>query len=223
VTAELVDRAVTAGYSAIVVTVDTPLLGRRERDLRNAFSLPPNILYENLEGSLAGAGTSDVGSSAIAQYFAALIDPALSWKDLEWLVGKAPVPILVKGIVRGDDARRAVSVGVKGVIVSNHGGRQLDYAIASLEALPEVVQEVGAQVPVFKDGGVRRGTDILKALALGAQSVFIGRPFLWALAVDGERGVRDLLEHLREELRTSMRLLGVSTLAQLTPDLLARA
>jgi len=129
----------------------------------------------------------------------------------------------VKGIVRGDDARRALAQGARGVIVGNHGGRQLDYSIAALDALPEVVEAVGPKGLVLMDGGVRRGTDVIKALALGARSVLIGRPLLWALALGGEAGVRRMLDQLREEIATSMILLGVSKLDQLTPDLLVRA
>ena len=221
ITTELVDRAAAAGYQAIALTVDTPILGRRERDLRNAFGMPAGFQYENLVGPLARAGPADLGQSALAQYFSFQLDHALTFKDLEWLAGHTRLPVLVKGVVRADDARRSVSAGARGVIVSNHGGRQLDYSIATLDALPAVVDEVGGDVPVLVDGGIRRGTDVLKALALGARSVMIGRPYLWALAVGGSDGVRALLEILREEIAVSMSLLGVRRLDELTPDLLA--
>src|SRR5205814_1240363 len=182
ITTELVDRAEAAGYQAIVLTVDTPILGRRERDFRNAFGMPAGFLYENLVGPLARTGPVDVGQSALAEYFSFQLDHALTLKDLEWLASHTRLPVLVKGVVRPDDARRSLSAGARGVIVSNHGGRQLDYSIATLDALPAVVDEVGGEVPVLLDGGVRRGTDVLKALALGARSVMIGRPYLWALA-----------------------------------------
>jgi 4-hydroxymandelate oxidase len=222
ITEDLVNRAIAAGYSAILLTVDAAVLGRRERDFRNAWTLPPDLSYANLTGSLAKTADVATGSSALNQYFHQL-ETRLAWKDLEWLVGKSRVPVLVKGIVRGDDARRAVAGGARGVIVGNHGGRQLDYSIAALDALSEVVEAVGPEGLVLMDGGVRRGTDVLKALALGARSVLIGRPLLWALAVGGEAGVRRMLDQLREEIATSMILLSVSKLDQLTPDLLVRA
>jgi 4-hydroxymandelate oxidase len=221
ITEDLVDRAMAAGYSAILLTVDAAVLGRRERDFRNAWTLPPELSYANLTGSLAKTANVATGSSALNQYFHQL-ETRLAWKDLEWLVGKSRVPVLVKGIVRGDDARRAVAQGARGVIVGNHGGRQLDYSIAALDALPEVVDAVGSEGLVLMDGGVRRGTDVLKALALGARSVLIGRPLLWALAVGGEAGVRRMLDQLRDEISTSMILLGVSRVDQLTPALLIR-
>ncbi len=221
ITTEFVDRAAATGYEAIVLTVDAPILGRRERDFRNAFGLPAGLRYENLVGPLARAGPADVGQSALAQYFSFQLDHALTFKDLEWLAGHTRLPVLVKGVVRPDDARRCLSAGARGVIVSNHGGRQLDYSIATLDALPAVVDEVGAEVPVLLDGGVRRGTDVLKALALGARSVMIGRSYLWALAVGGSDGVQRLLEILREEIAVSMSLLGARRLDELTPDLLA--
>jgi 4-hydroxymandelate oxidase len=223
ITTDLVDRAAAAGYQAIVLTVDTPILGRRERDLRNAFSLPAGFRYENLVGGLAKSGPAEQGQSALAEYFNFQLDHALTFKDLEWLVGHSKLPVLVKGVVRADDARQAVASGAQGVIVSNHGGRQLDYSIATLDALPAIVQEVGAEVPVLLDGGVRRGTDVLKALALGARSVMIGRPYLWALAVGGEDGVGRLLTLFHDELAASMTLLGVRRLSELSEDLLVRA
>jgi isopentenyl diphosphate isomerase/L-lactate dehydrogenase-like FMN-dependent dehydrogenase len=219
--ASLVERAHDAGYSAIVLTVDLPKTGRRERDIRNAFSLPEGLRYANLDGQ-RGTATAE-GPDPFAQNVNAQTNPALGWGDLEWLVAKTTLPVIVKGIVRADDARHAVDAGARGLIVSNHGGRQLDYAIASLDALPEVVQAVGRDVPVLMDGGVRRGTDVLKALCLGAQGVLIGRPFLYALAVGGVDGVTRMLQMLREEIEVSMTLLGVRRLSELGEDLLIRA
>jgi 4-hydroxymandelate oxidase len=222
ITAELIDRAGASGYSAIVMTVDAPVLGRRERDLRNTFSLPPGVNYENLKGASARTADVEAGASGLALYFQGLLDPTVSLKDLKWLIGKSRVPVLVKGVVRADDAKRVVDAGAAGVVVSNHGGRQLDYSVASLDALPEVVQAVGDRVPVLVDGGIRRGTDVLKALALGARGVLVGRPFLWALAIDGENGVRGLLDQFRQELTVSMTLLGASRLGELRADLVTR-
>ena len=222
ITIDLIERAAAAGYTAVMLTVDTPRLGRRERDFRNAFSLPEGMRYENLVGALARTESAEVGQSALSAYFTAQLDSWLSWKDLDWLVGKCRLPVMAKGVVRGDDARHAVESGVRVVIVSNHGGRQLDYSIATLDALPEVVQAVAADVPVMVDGGVRRGTDVLKALCLGARSVLIGRPYLWALAVDGYAGVARALELMREEIAVSMMLLGVKSLSELGEGLLVR-
>jgi (S)-2-hydroxy-acid oxidase len=220
ISASFAERAEDAGYSAILLTVDLPIAGRRERDLRNAFSMPEGVSYMNLLGkrSPEAAETSD----AFAQMVNAQIDPALGWDDLEWLVASTSLPVIVKGLVRADDARRAVAAGARGLIVSNHGGRQLDYAVASLDALVEVVEAVGRDVPVLMDGGVRRGTDVLKALCLGASGVLIGRPYLYALAVGGADGVRRMLAMLRDEIEVSMSLLGVKTLSELSRDLVIR-
>jgi isopentenyl diphosphate isomerase/L-lactate dehydrogenase-like FMN-dependent dehydrogenase len=220
VTTAFVERAVDAGYGAILLTVDLPKTGRRERDIRNAFSLPEGLSYANLESRRREAAAD--GPDPFAQNVNANTNPALGWEDLEWLVGRTPLPVVVKGIVRADDARRAVDAGVRGLVVSNHGGRQLDYAIASLDALPAVVEAVGGEVPVLLDGGIRRGTDVLKALCLGASGVLIGRPYLYALAVGGTDGVRGMLELLRDEIALSMSLLGARRLSELSQDLLTR-
>ena len=220
VSASFVERAVDAGYSAILLTVDLPRTGRRERDIRNAFSLPEGLRYANLDARRQG-DTAE-GPDPFAQNVNAQTNPGLGWADLEWLVAKTSLPVIIKGVVRGDDARHAVEVGARGLIVSNHGGRQLDYAIASLDALPEVVQAVGRDVPVLMDGGIRRGTDVLKALCLGAQGVLIGRPFLYALAVGGAAAVTQMLAMLRQEIELSMSLLGVRRLSELSEDLLTR-
>jgi 4-hydroxymandelate oxidase len=220
VSASFVERAVDAGYSAILLTVDLPKTGRRERDIRNAFSLPEGLRYANLDARRSAA-TAD-GPDPFAQNVNANANPGLGWADLEWLVAKTSLPVIVKGVVRADDARHAVEAGARGLIVSNHGGRQLDYAIASLDALPEVVEAVGRDVPVLMDGGVRRGTDVLKALSLGAKGVLIGRPFLYALAVGGADAVTRMLAMLREEIELSMTLLGVRRLSELSTDLVTR-
>jgi 4-hydroxymandelate oxidase len=220
VSARFIERAADAGYAAILLTVDLPKTGRRERDIRNDFSLPAGVSYANLDGSRTRATTA--GLDPFAQDVNAQTHPGLSWGDLEWLVSKSSLPVIVKGVVRADDARRAVEAGARGLVVSNHGGRQLDYAIASLDALPEVVQAVGGEVPVLLDGGIRRGTDVLKALCLGAGGVLIGRPYLYALAVGGAEGVRGMLELLRGEIALSMSLLGVRRLSELGADLLTR-
>ncbi len=196
VTLELVDEACASGYTALVLTVDTPFLGRRERDLRVDFKIPEGI-------------------TPISDLFARAFDTSLSWKDLEWLAGYG-LPVVVKGILTAEDARLACEHGAAAVVVSNHGGRQLDGVPASIEALEEVAEAIDGRAEVLLDGGVRRGTDVLKALALGARAVLIGRAMLWALAADGEAGVRHVLELLREEVELGLALLGCSSPADVT-------
>ncbi len=216
-TQTLVRRAEAAGYEAIVLTVDAPLLGRRERDARNLFALPEGMSAANLADALARV-SSDGSDSGLAQFFASQIDPGFTWADLAALCASTRLPVLVKGVLRADDAARAIEAGARGIIVSNHGGRQLDTAVASIDALPEVVEAVAGRAPVLVDGGVRRGTDILKALALGAEAVLLGRPILWGL-VDGEPGVRRVLALLRAEFDLAMALGGCASRAEVTRDL----
>jgi 4-hydroxymandelate oxidase len=196
-TIELVDEACANGFSALVLTVDTPYLGRRERDLRVDFKVPEGI-------------------TPTSNLFAHAFDTSLSWRDLEWLAGYGR-PIVVKGLLTAEDARLACEHGAAAVVVSNHGGRQLDGVPASIEALAEVVEAVDGRAEVFLDGGIRRGTDVLKALALGARAVLIGRAMLWALAVDGEAGVRHVLELLRAEIELGLALLGCRGPRDVTP------
>src|SRR5438034_74580 len=222
VTAQLVKRAVKAGYGAICLTVDTPVLGRREKDERNAFTLPPGLSIANVRpAGLAGLPASERGS-AFAKYVAELLDPAVTWRDIAWLRSLTSLPIVLKGILTAEDATLAVEHGVDGIIVSNHGGRQLDSTVGTLDALPDIVAAVQGRVEVFMDGGVRRGTDVLKALALGAKAVLIGRSSLWGLALGGADGVRRVLEHLRGELELAMALTGRAALAQVDRSLIQR-
>ncbi|MDA0270119.1 MAG: alpha-hydroxy acid oxidase [Chloroflexi bacterium] len=218
-TADLVRRAEAAGYEAIVMTVDTPILGRRERDARNRFSLPEGLNAANLNAAMSRVA-SDGGDSGLFQFFARMVDPGLTWDDLEWLCSLTTLPVLVKGVVRGDDAERAITHGAAGVIVSNHGGRQLDTAISSIDALADVAEAVDGRGAVLMDGGIRRGTDIVKALASGASAVLIGRPALWGLAVGGEAGVARVLAILRDEFDLAMALCGARNVEDLWPDLL---
>lgn len=222
-TRALVERAEAAGFSALCLTVDAPVLGRRERDRRNQFTLPPGMELANLTTMADLAIPKAAGESGLFAYFAQQLDPGLTWRDLEWLRSITELPVVVKGILRGDDARRAVDCGARAIIVSNHGGRQLDGAIATIEALPEVVAAVGETVEVLVDGGIRRGTDILKALALGAKAVLVGRPLLWGLAADKEAGGRHVLELLRDELDVAMALSGCATIQDIDPDLVRRS
>jgi isopentenyl diphosphate isomerase/L-lactate dehydrogenase-like FMN-dependent dehydrogenase len=210
----LVRRAERAGYQALVLTVDTPRLGRRERDVRLGFTLPPGMGLANFEGALAREPVGTPGESGIAHYAAANLDDSLGWEALAWLRSLTRLPIILKGIVTAEDAELAVSHGASAIVVSNHGGRQLDGAVATLDALPEVVDAAGG-LDVYLDGGVRRGTDVLKALALGARAVLIGRPVLWGLAVDGEAGVHHVLELLRAELELAMALAGMASIAEI--------
>jgi 4-hydroxymandelate oxidase len=224
-TAGLMRRAEAAGCTAFVLTVDAPVLGRRERDIRNRFRLPPGLTVANMLPDGYGEVPAATADSSLAAYVAALVDPALSWRDVAWLRSLTGLPLVLKGIVRPDDALRAADVGAAGIVVSNHGGRQLDSAPATLDVLPEVVDALAAgghTVEVLLDGGVRRGTDILKALALGARAVLLGRPVLWGLAAGGEAGVATALRLLRNELDLAMALAGAPTVADITRDLVRR-
>jgi 4-hydroxymandelate oxidase len=216
----LVRRVEAAGCSALVVTVDAPLLGRRERDVRNGFALPAHLRIENLTAEGFGRVDKVQMDSGLAAYFASLLDPTLGWDDIAWLRGITRLPILVKGLVRADDARRAVQAGASGVVVSNHGGRQLDTSPATIEVLGAVANAVNGQAEVYLDGGIRRGTDVMKALALGARAVLVGRPVLWGLGVNGRAGVADVLGVLRRELDLAMALCGCPSLQSITHDLL---
>jgi 4-hydroxymandelate oxidase len=220
VTAELVRRAAAAGYEALVLTVDAPALGRREADLRHGFSLPAHLTPGNLELGDAVLLSGTDARSALAAQFSASTDPSMTWRDLGWLRSLSPLPIVLKGVLHPDDARRAADEGVDAVVVSNHGGRQLDGAIASLDALPAIAAAAGGQVEVLLDGGIRRGTDVLTALALGARAVLLGRPVLWGLAVAGEAGAARVLSLLRDEVDLALALTGCTSPAEVTADLL---
>lgn len=224
VTAELVQRAERAGCTALVLTVDAPLLGRRERDLLNGFHLPTGVPVPNLGVALRDTLTgreAAPSASALGEFFDRHWDPSSSWRDLAWLQSITTLPILVKGVVRGDDANLAIEHGAAGVIVSNHGGRQLDTAIPTARALPEVADAIHGRGALLVDGGIRRGTDVLKALAMGAQAVLLGRPVLWGLAVNGQQGVQAVLQLLKNECDLALALAGCRTPAEVTADLLA--
>lgn len=218
----LVRRVEAAGCRALVLTVDAPMLGRREPDVRNRFALPAGLRVENMHGADHATVNAPEDDSGLSAYFARLIDPSFDWKALRWLRSITHLPVWVKGIVRADDARRAVDAGVHGIVVSNHGGRQLDTAPATIDALGPIADAVGDRTTLLLDGGVRRGTDVLKALALGARAVLLGRPVLWGLAAGGERGVVEALRLLRDDLDRAMALCGCATLADVTRDLVVR-
>ena len=196
------DEACASGFDAIVLTVDAPRAGRRERDLRTGFTVPADVEMPAIRAAVGGPS-----SPTPAEVFS-LVDASLTWPELERLAGECSLPLIVKGVHTAEDALLAVDHGAAGVIVSNHGGRQLDGVPAALDMLPEVAEAVGDRVEVLMDGGVRRGTDVLTALALGAKAVLVGRPILWGLACGGEEGARRVLEILRAEIELGLTLLG---------------
>jgi 4-hydroxymandelate oxidase len=210
VTRDLVARVEAAGVRALVLTVDAPVFGKRRRDHRNAFELPP------------GTRVPAINNVTWAE-FAQMLDPNVGWNDVVWLQSITKVPIVVKGVVRGDDARLAVEHGASGIVVSNHGGRQLDGSPATAEVLADVVAEAAGKAEVLVDGGIRSGADVVRALALGARAVLVGRPILWALAVDGQRGVARALALLAEEIDRAFALCGCKDVDAVTSDLLRRA
>ncbi|MFI5758585.1 alpha-hydroxy acid oxidase [Streptomyces sp. NPDC051569] len=215
-TMELVRRAEAAGCAALMLTVDTPRMGRRPADLRGGFTLPDGVTaahFERHDDGRAGTGTGLPGDSEIAAQTATLVDPSLSWADIEWLRERTSMPLILKGILDPADAGRAVRCGVDALVVSNHGGRQLDGALPSLRALPAVAEAVAGRCEVLLDSGVRSGTDILKALALGASGVLLGRPVLWGLGAAGGEGAARVLRLFGEELEHAMALSGCPDLA----------
>lgn len=242
-TEELAQRAAASGYDALVLTVDNQALGNRERDVRNGWTIPPkfspaDILAMTLKapwllrmrneipritfGNYVRNGEKiDVGS--LAKRMSQLLDPSMSWKDVERLRQVWKGPLILKGIMHPDEAKRAADYGIDAVIASNHGGRQIDGAISGIRALPLLVEAVQGRMPVFVDGGIRRGADVVKALALGAACCFIARPQLWGLAVAGEDGVHHMLENFRREIVRTMILMGTRTVADIGPNLIARA
>jgi isopentenyl diphosphate isomerase/L-lactate dehydrogenase-like FMN-dependent dehydrogenase len=214
-TRELLAAVAGAGFRALVLTVDLPVAGQRERDVRAAFAPPEDLPLPNLPVTLQ--------REDFDRMLGRLVDPALTWRDLEWLRETCSLPLVVKGILTVEDALLAVEHGAAGVIVSNHGGRQLDGVPATLDVLPEVAEAVGERVEVLFDGGIRRGTDVLKALALGARAACAGRAILWGLAAGGEQGVRRVLELLRDELEHGLQLLGCPSPADVTSAHVRRA
>lgn len=241
-TRELATRAAESGYDALVLTVDNQLLGNRERDRRNGFVIPPRLTARELLGAASKLGWlwrmrhalprlsfgnyQRPGETAsvvqLAGRMASLLDPDITWADVDALRAQWRGPLLLKGVLHPDEAREAVEHGCDAVIVSNHGGRQLDGAIASVDALPRIADALVGQVPILMDGGIRRGVDIMRALALGATACLVGRPALWGLAVAGEAGVSHMLGILRSELERAMGLCGVRSLAEINHALLAR-
>ena len=216
-------RAQAAGYEALVLTVDCPVMGRRPRDVRNGFHLPASIHPANLGRAIPSLYQAATGHSALAQATNDVVDPAISWRDLEEIRESTSLPLILKGVMTGEDARRAVEAGVSAIVVSNHGGRQLDGVAASLDALPEVVASAGGGCEVLLDGGVRHGSDVLRALALGARAVLVGRPVAWGLASAGQAGVGETLQRFKQELDTAMALCGCPTVQDAGPWLVRQS
>ncbi len=220
-TRDLVARVAAAGCEALMLTVDTPEWGRRERDVRNKFHLPPGLAAVNLLPSNERGEVISQTGAGMGQAFAWMLDASVTWKDVDWLRSLTKLPVILKGICRADDAKRAVENGANGIVVSNHGGRQMDTAPATIEVLPRCADVVGGRVPILMDGGIRRGLDVLKALVLGATAVQVGRPVLWGLAAGGQAGVESALGLLRQELDLAMALAGCIDMKSITRDLVA--
>ncbi len=207
---ELIRRAEQAGFRAIVVSAGCPVMGKRDRNLANGFRLPDTVSAANFRKTAALDHNNPIHS-----FEGAAPDPGATWRDLENLTARTALPVLIKGIINAADVAPALAAGAAGLIVSNHGGRQLDGTVSTIRALPEVVAAVAGRVPVLIDGSIRRGTDVLKALALGADAVLLGRTVMWALAADGERGVASAIRILADELANALRLVGCATIAEL--------
>jgi 4-hydroxymandelate oxidase len=213
-TGALLDRVAASGFRALVLTVDQPVPGWSPRAYRTPVIASPSVRSVNMPGQPIARTAYDPARKGVVMF-------PTTFRDLEWLVKRTPLPVVVKGVLRADDALRCIDVGAKGIMVSNHGGRHLDTTVTTAAVLAEIAGAVGKSAEVYADGGIRRGTDIVKALALGARAVLLGRPPLWGLAIDGAAGVRTVMEHLHEELVRAMRLCGAASLAELTPDLVA--
>ncbi|XP_068205798.1 2-Hydroxyacid oxidase 1 [Palaemon carinicauda] len=224
VTSSLVKRAEAAGYTALVLTVDAPEFGIRRADVRNKFTLPPHLRMANFQtdDDKSNLVNKSAGGSGINEYVKSLFDPSLTWSDVEWLKRITNLPIVLKGILTGEDAVLGLKAGASAIWVSNHGARQVDGVPPSIEALPEVVKAVNGQCEVYVDGGFSQGTDIFKALALGAKMVFLGRPLLWGLACGGEEGAYKVLDILQKELESAMALSGCATVADITSEMVIR-
>eukprot|EP00455_Lapot_gusevi_P051548 TRINITY_DN7717_c0_g2_i2.p1 TRINITY_DN7717_c0_g2~~TRINITY_DN7717_c0_g2_i2.p1 ORF type:complete len:317 (+),score=55.85 TRINITY_DN7717_c0_g2_i2:73-1023(+) len=218
ITLDLIKRAQASGYKGIVFTVDTPFLGRRDADVRNKFVLPKSQTLANLSNNPAIAKIlhNSSGGSGLQEYVASQTESNLTWNTIAWIRSVTELPIIVKGIMTAEDADLAVQAGAKAIYVSNHGGRQLDSVSASIDVLEEVATAVAGRAEVWFDGGVRTGTDVFKALALGATAVFLGRPVLYALGAGGEAGVRRMLQLINDELRLAMSLAGCASISDIT-------
>ena len=218
ITKNLIQLAEASGYQGIVLTVDAPIYGKRIKELRTPLTLPPGFEIKNLIA--AGLPLKDLPSSKLAGYLASLLDPSLSWNDITWLQSLTSLPIILKGIMNPKDIQIAIANSIEAVIISNHGGRQLDTTLSSIETLKLMKGLGDGKIEIILDGGIRKGIDILKALALGARAVMVGRPILWGLAVGGEEGVKRVLTILKAELDLAMALCGYSSLHQINEEVL---
>ena len=232
---DFIQRAKASGYTALCLTVDLPRAGQRERDLKNGFTVPPQIRLSNILDTLirpdwlwdfltsprmtlenvSGHTTAAENLFSVIDYTTAQFDPSLTWEDMAWMIREWDGPFAIKGILSVDDARRAAETGVSAVIISNHGGRQLDHAPSPISVLPEIADALGDRVEIILDGGIRRGTDVIKALSLGARAVMIGRAYLFGLGAGGEAGVNRALELLTGEIRRNLMLVGCPSVKQL--------
>lgn len=220
-TKSLIQRAENAGCKALCVTVDTPVIGTRNREMRMKFALPEGLTRPHLEGLQFTAET--IHRPREGEIYASVFDPKMTWKDIEWIRSFARVPVVLKGLMNPDDAEIAVKTGVAGILVSNHGARNLDTSPATIEVLPEIAERVAGQMAILLDGGIRRGTDVLKALALGANAVLIGRSYLYGLGAAGSEGVARVIKILRAEFEMAMALTGKTTIASLDASVLWEA
>lgn len=218
-TRNIIERVEHLGYTALCVTVDAPLLGRREKDVKNRFSLPTDLTIATVGDRLARDKAKIGGDSSLNIYFENLLDQSITWKDIDWIRSVTKLPIVLKGIQRADDAKIAVDQGANAIIVSNHGARQLDTVPATIDMLPSITDAVDGNIEVLMDGGIRKGTDVIKALALGARAVLLGRPILWGLAVGGADGATMVLDLLKKELDLAMALCGIPTISTVARDL----
>ena len=217
-TRDLVQRAEAAGCRAMCVTVDTPVLGTRDYEKRSRFNLPPGVERENLKD--LGRTAQSAPHQSEGAIYSEILDASLTWEAIDWIRSFAKVPVILKGILAPEDARLAAESGAAGIIVSNHGARNLDTTPSTIEALPRVMEAVDGRTPVLLDGGIRRGTDVVKALALGAKAILIGRPYLWGLSVAGSDGVKRVVEILREEFTAAMALCGATRLEEINRNVI---
>ncbi|KAJ8679780.1 hypothetical protein QAD02_015567 [Eretmocerus hayati] len=219
VTLDLVRRAERSGFKALVLTVDAPIFGDRRSDIRNRFALPKHLRLANFEGARSRDINSASNDSGLSEYVTSQFDDSLTWQDVAWLKSVTRLPIVLKGILVAEDALLGVKIGASAILVSNHGARQLDGTPASIEALPEIVRAVGNKIEVYMDGGITQGTDVFKALALGARMVFFGRPMLWGLACGGEKGARLVLEMMRREIDQTFTLTGCTSVDEVSKNM----
>jgi isopentenyl diphosphate isomerase/L-lactate dehydrogenase-like FMN-dependent dehydrogenase len=219
ITLELIRKAEEHGYKALVITVDAPILGKRERDIRNQFHLPNHLSIANLAMHMDAAQLDERKSaSSLESFFQEQLNNELNWDDIHWLNSQTTLPIILKGILHPEDAKLALQAKIAGIVISNHGGRQLDTEITSIDALPAIAAIVKETIPIIIDGGIRRGTDILKAIALGANAVLIGRPIVWGLADEGIDGSVKVINFLQEEFKQSMQLVGCKNIKELSNE-----